>query len=131
MPLRISLVEDDRRTRESLAALIEHADGLTCLHTYATAEDAMREVPRHLPDVLLMDINLPGRSGIECVASLKSAHPSLPMLMLTTYEDTENIFDSLRAGASGYLLKRTPAAELIAAIKEVHTGGSPMSAHIA
>ena len=131
MPLRVSLVEDDRVTRESLAALIARADDLECLATYANAEDAMRDVPKHLPDVLLVDINLPGRSGIECVAALKAGHPKLNVLMLTTYDDTENIFESLRAGASGYLLKRTPSAEIIAAIKEVAEGGSPMSMHIA
>ena len=131
MPLRVSLVEDDRVTRESLAALIARADDLECLATYANAEDAMRNVPKKLPDVLLVDINLPGRSGIECVAALKAAHPKLQVLMLTTYDDTENIFESLRAGASGYLLKRTPSAEIIAAIREVAGGGSPMSTHIA
>src|SRR5258708_33793188 len=113
MPLRVSIVEDDRVTRESLAALISRAKDLACLATYANAEDAMREVPKQFPDVLLVDINLPGRSGIECVAVLKAAHPQLNVLMLTTYDDAANIFESLRAGASGYLLKRTPSAEAI------------------
>jgi DNA-binding NarL/FixJ family response regulator len=130
-PLRVSIVEDDRVTRESLAALIARADDLECLATYPNAEDAMRDTPKRLPDVLLVDIKLPGRSGIECVAALKAAHPTLNVLMLTTYDDTENIFESLRAGASGYLLKRTPSPEIIAAIRDVHEGGSPMSTHIA
>ncbi len=129
--IRISLVEDDRVTRESLTALLTRAAGLTFVAAYPTAEDALRDVPKELPDVLLVDINLPGRSGIECVAALKAAHPALLFLMLTTYDDTELIFDSLRAGANGYLLKRTRAAELIAAIREVHAGGSPMSMNIA
>ncbi|EDY16768.1 two component transcriptional regulator, LuxR family [Chthoniobacter flavus Ellin428] len=131
MPIRISIVEDDRITRESLAALIARAENLECLDTYANAEEALHHAPERLPDVLLVDINLPGRSGIECVAALKTAHPRLNVLMLTTYDDTENIFASLRAGASGYLLKRTPSAEIITAIREVHAGGSPMSMHIA
>jgi DNA-binding NarL/FixJ family response regulator len=131
MPIRISIVEDDRITRESLAALIARAENLECLDTYANAEEALGHAPKRLPDVLLVDINLPGRSGIECVATLKAAHPRLNVLMLTTYDDTESIFDSLRAGASGYLLKRTPSAEIITAIREVHAGGSPMSMHIA
>lgn len=129
--LRISIVEDDRTTRESLVALIEHADGLECQSAHATAEHALRELAKRPPDVLLVDINLPGRSGIECVAEIHTIHPELNVLMLTTYEDTKNIFDSLRAGARGYLLKRTPAPELVAAIKEVANGGSPMSAAIA
>ena len=131
MSIRISIVEDDRVTRESLAALLGRAAGLVCLATYATAEEALAQVPKHLPDVLLVDINLPGRSGIECVAELKTAHPELQVLMLTVYDDTESIFESLRAGASGYLLKRTRTADLVAAIKEVLQGGSPMSTNIA
>jgi DNA-binding NarL/FixJ family response regulator len=131
MSIRVSIVEDDRVTRESLAALIARAENLECFATYPNAEEAMRHVPEHRPDVLLVDINLPGRSGIDCVAMLKAAHPELSVLMLTTYDDSENIFESLRAGASGYLLKRTPSSEIIAAIREVHEGGSPMSMHIA
>ncbi|MCX7009765.1 MAG: response regulator transcription factor [Kiritimatiellaeota bacterium] len=131
MSIRISIVEDDRVTRESLATLLGRASGFTCLGTYASAEEALAKVPQQLPDVLLVDINLPGRSGIECVAELKTAFPQLQVLMLTVYDDTESIFESLRAGASGYLLKRTRTADLIAAIKEVRQGGSPMSTNIA
>jgi DNA-binding NarL/FixJ family response regulator len=131
MSIRIAIVEDDRVTRESLAALLGRASGFTCLGTYASAEEALAKVPKQLPDVLLVDINLPGRSGIECVAELKTAFPKLQVLMLTVYDDTESIFESLRAGASGYLLKRTRTADLIAAIKEVLHGGSPMSTNIA
>jgi DNA-binding NarL/FixJ family response regulator len=131
MSIQVSIVEDDPVTRENLKAIINRSDELDCLHAYATAEDALRRVPKEMPDVLLLDINLGRRSGIECVAVLKAAHPKLQMLMVTTYDDTKLIFDALRAGASGYLLKRTPAAEIVAAIKEVHEGGSPMSAQIA
>jgi DNA-binding NarL/FixJ family response regulator len=98
---------------------------------YGSAEEALREVPRHLPDVLLMDIELPGRSGIECTSVLKAAHPDLQVLILTTYDDSEKIFDALRAGANGYLLKRTRPAELLKAIEDVQAGGSPMSSNIA
>lgn len=129
--IKIAIVEDDKVTRETLAKLISREEGLVCLGTYVTAEEAIRDIAKNLPDVLLCDINLPGRSGIECVAVLKSAHSQLQMLMLTTYDDTENIFDSLRAGASGYILKRNIATELIPAIREVHQGGSPMSMNIA
>jgi DNA-binding NarL/FixJ family response regulator len=131
MPIKVSIVEDDPATRENLMAIINRSDDLTGMETYASAEDAIRGVPKNLPDVLLVDINLGRRSGIECVAVLKAAHPKLQMMMVTTYDDTKIIFDALRAGASGYLLKRTPATEIIAAIKEVNEGGSPMSAQIA
>jgi DNA-binding NarL/FixJ family response regulator len=131
MPIRVSIVEDDRVTRESLSALISRSPEHHCVGAYATAEIALQEVPKSLPEVLVVDINLPGKSGIECVAALTAVHRELQVLMLTTYDDTENIFDSLRAGASGYLLKRAPASELLEAITEVSHGGSPMSSHIA
>lgn len=131
MLIKVSIVEDDPATRENLMAIINHSDDLTVLETYPSAEDAIRGVPKNMPDVLLADINLGRRSGIECVAVLKAAYPKLQMMMVTTYDDTKLIFEALRAGASGYLLKRTPAAEIVGAIKEVHEGGSPMSAQIA
>ena len=129
--ITISVIEDDQVTRESLAELIGLSAGLAIKAVYANAEAAMRAVPLDPPDVLLVDINLPGRNGIECVAALKAAHPSLQILMLTTYDDSDAISDSLRAGASGYLLKRSSAQEIIAAINDVHAGGSPMSATVA
>jgi DNA-binding NarL/FixJ family response regulator len=131
MPVNVSIVEDDPGTREMLGALIAREPDMACLHTYATAEDAVAGVPHQPPDVLLVDINLPGKSGIECVSELKSALPDLQMLIVTTYDDSDNIFQALRAGATGYLLKRAPAAEIIAAIRDVHAGGSPMTASIA
>ncbi len=98
---------------------------------YANAEDALKDLPRAKPDVVLMDINLPGMNGVECVRQLKKIAPEIQVMMLTVYEDTENIFNALAAGASGYMLKRTPAKELLEAIQEVKRGGSPMTTHIA
>jgi DNA-binding NarL/FixJ family response regulator len=129
--ISVSIVEDDQRVRESLAVLINGADNIRCLATYATGEAALEEVIRKKPDVILMDINLPGMSGIECVRKLKAQMPKLQVLMLTMYEDDEKVFQSLVAGASGYLVKRTSPAELLKAIEEVHSGASPMSGKIA
>ncbi len=129
--ITVSIVEDDPLTRDSLAELLSLAKGIEVLATYADAESAVKAVPANAPDVLLVDINLPGKSGIECVAALKAALPAMQVLMLTTYDNSDAIFDSLRAGAGGYMLKRTRGSELIAAIKEVQEGGSPMSASIA
>ena len=127
----VSLVEDHADTRESLAALINSAPGFRCVSVYASAEDALRDIPKQNPDVALVDINLPGMSGIECVAKLKNLLPELPILILTTYEESELIFNSLSAGASGYLLKKTAPTELIEAIEQVRAGGSPMSMPVA
>lgn len=129
--IRISLVEDDVKTREGLLKLLRLAPNFVCLGAYGSVEEAEREIPKLLPDVVLMDINLPGRNGIECVSHLKQAHPQLQFVMLTTCDDNEMIFQSLRAGASGYLLKRSASTELAAAIEEVDLGGSPMSMQIA
>ena len=131
MPITISLVEDVNGTRESLVKLIEGAPGLRCLRAYASGEDALKGIPSDKPDVALVDINLPGISGIECVAKLKSQLPKMQVLMLTTYEESGLIFDSLRAGASGYLLKNMPPDELVQAVEQVHAGGAPMSMQIA
>jgi DNA-binding NarL/FixJ family response regulator len=129
--IRVSIVEDDPKTREGFVKILRHAPEIVCLGTYASVEEAEREIPKIMPDVVLMDINLGSGSGIDCVAVLKRLHPKLQFLMLTTYDDSEMIFNSLRAGASGYLLKRTAATELLTAIVEVHNGGSPMSMQIA
>jgi len=131
MPITVSIVEDDPGTREALATRINREPAFRCLKTYPTGEAAVADVPVEKPDVLLVDINLPGMSGIECVAKLKARLPELQMLMMTTYEETELIFNSLRAGAKGYLLKNAPAIELIQAIEQVHAGGAPMSMQIA
>jgi len=129
--IKVAIVEDDDWIRENLAAQIRNKNGFLCVGTYPSGEDALTEIPRALPDVILMDINLPKMSGIECVRKLKAAMPSAHVMMLTVYEDSDKIFDSLLAGASGYLLKRTPQSEILDAIAEVHQGNSPMSGHIA
>src|SRR5262245_7231492 len=131
MAIRVSIVEDSRGTRESLRELLERAPGLRCVGCYANGERALEAIPQDAPDVVLMDINLPGMSGIECVSRLKQRLPKLQVLMLTTYEESDLIFDSLRNGASGYLLKNMPPAELIQAVEQVHSGGAPMSMQIA
>jgi RNA polymerase sigma factor (sigma-70 family) len=131
MPITVSIVEDNDQVRGSLARLINRAEGFRALSQYANAEDALEGLPRERPSVVLMDINLPGMSGVDCVRRLKQLAPEIQIMMLTVYEDTENIFNALAAGASGYLLKRTSTAELISAIHEVQQGGSPMTTHIA
>jgi DNA-binding NarL/FixJ family response regulator len=131
MPITVSIVEDSRGTRESLVELLGRAPGLRCAGAHADGEQALLAIPSEQPDVVLMDINLPGMSGIECVAKLKDRLPRTQVLMLTTYEESDLIFESLRAGASGYLLKNMPPGELIVAVEQVHAGGSPMSMHIA
>src|SRR5262245_40751714 len=131
MPITVSIVEDNDQLRATLARVISRAEGFQCLSQHATAEAALEALPKEPPEVVLMDINLPGMTGVECVQRLKQLVPSTLVVMLTAYEDTDNIFNSLAAGASGYLLKRTSSAELLNAIKEVHQGGSPMTTHIA
>jgi DNA-binding NarL/FixJ family response regulator len=129
--ITVSIVEDNPQLRATLARVISRADGFQCLSHYASAEEALQGLPGDAPNVVLMDINLPGMNGVECVRRLKPLLPTTQIVMLTAYEDTENIFNSLTAGASGYLLKRTSSAELLAALREVQQGGSPMTAHIA
>jgi DNA-binding NarL/FixJ family response regulator len=131
MPITVSIVEDDRRVRESLSVLINGAENTRCVSTYPNAEEALDGIAAEKPDVVLMDINLPGMSGIECVRKMKAQMPKVQILMLTMYEDDENVFQSLVAGASGYLVKRTSPSELLNAIQEVHSGSSPMSGKIA
>lgn len=131
MPITVSIVEDDGRVRESLAGLITRADGFQCLSHYGTGEDALQDIPGKKPQVVLMDINLPGMSGIECVKKLKVILPEVQVVMLTVYENTEQIFQALSSGAAGYLLKQTPPDELLEAVRDVHRGGSPMTSHIA
>lgn len=129
--IKVTLVEDNDKIRNGLAMLINGSDGYACVSTYSNGEDALKTIPIDRPDVVLMDINLPGISGIECVEKLKEKLPDLQIMMITVYEEDEQIFKSLLAGASGYILKRTPPAELLEAIKELHEGGSPMSVQIA
>ncbi len=131
MTIKVAIVEDNDRIREGLAALIGGSDGFQCSATYETAEAALRQLPSYKPDVVLMDIQLPGMSGIECVEQLKEKMPDVQIMMLTVYEDEEKVFKSIVAGATGYILKRTPPAELLEAIRDLHEGGSPMSDQIA
>ena len=131
MSIAISIVEDQRDMRESLVEWLGNAPGLRCVGAHASAEDALRGIPKELPDVVLMDINLTGMNGIQCVSRLKERLPKTQVLMLTTYEEGDMIFDSLRAGANGYLLKNMPREELVSAVEQVHAGGAPMSLQIA
>jgi DNA-binding NarL/FixJ family response regulator len=131
MPISISIVEDNDKLRGTLARVLNRAEGFRCVSQYPSAEDALKDLPNVKPDVVLMDINLPGMNGVECVRQLKPLLPQTQVMMLTVYEDTENIFNALAAGASGYMLKRTSSKELIEAIHEVKRGGSPMTMHIA
>lgn len=131
MAITVSIVEDNEQLRGTLARVINRAEGFRCLSHYGSAEEALKDLPQVKPEVVLMDINLPGINGVECVRQLKQVLPQTQVMMLTVYEDTENIFNALAAGAAGYLLKRTKSAELLEAIQEVHRGGSPMTTHIA
>jgi DNA-binding NarL/FixJ family response regulator len=131
MPIKVAIVEDNEKIREGLAALIDGSEGFQCTAAYETAEEALRRLPAYNPDVVLMDIQLPKMSGIECVVRLKEKSPDAQVMMLTVYEDDEKVFKSILAGATGYVLKRTPPAELLEAIRDLHEGGSPMSDQIA
>jgi DNA-binding NarL/FixJ family response regulator len=131
VPITVSIVEDNDQLRGTLARVISRAAGFQCVGQYGTAEAALEALPKDQPQVVLMDINLPGMNGVECVRRLKPLLPEIQVIMLTVYEDTENIFNALAAGAAGYLLKRTKSAELLEAIQEVRRGGSPMTTHIA
>jgi DNA-binding NarL/FixJ family response regulator len=131
MSIAITIVEDQRDMRESLAEWLGNAPGLRCVGAHASAEEALKRIPDEHPDVVLMDINLGGMNGIECVSRLKQRLPQTQVLMLTTYDDGDLIFDSLRAGANGYLLKNMPRQELVQALQQVQAGGAPMSLQIA
>jgi DNA-binding NarL/FixJ family response regulator len=129
--IRVAIIEDLREVREGLAALINGTAGFRCAGSFRTMEDALRQVSNELPDVILTDIGLPGMSGIEGIRILKQRHPDLPIVALTVYDDEEEIFDALCAGASGYLLKDTQPARLLECLREVISGGAPMSPEVA
>jgi DNA-binding NarL/FixJ family response regulator len=131
LSINVSIVEDDPSIRQILTEWINRAEGFRCLSVHESAESALAKLPEEKPRLVLVDINLPGQNGIECVRRLKPLLPETQFVMLTVYEDTAHIFDALKAGASGYLLKRTPREELIAALKQVQEGGSPMTSYIA
>lgn len=129
--ITVAIVDDDKDVRDGIAVLINGTSGYQCVGAFASAEEAIGQIPKFAIDVVLMDINMPQTSGIECVTKLKLRQPSLQIMMLTSFEDDDKIFQSLLAGASGYLLKKTPPAKLLEAIEEIHKGGSPMSNQIA
>ena len=129
--ITVSIVEDDAPLRGILNEWIRGGEGFKCVGIHENAEVAIAALPKENPSVVLMDINMPGMSGIECVRRLKPQMPATQFVMLTVYEDPDHIFKALSSGASGYMLKRTPRSELLAAIKDIHAGGSPMSSNIA
>lgn len=131
MSISVSIIEDDASVRKILVSWVSRAKNFRFISEHASAEDALQQLPKNPPDVVLMDINLTGMTGIQCVSRLKPTMPNTQYLMLTVYEDSEHIFEALAAGASGYLLKRTPREELLASIKQVHEGGAPMTSYIA
>lgn len=129
--ITVSIVDDEKELRQSIATFVNGAAGFKCVSAYTSAEAALAGLPDDKPEVVLMDINLGGMSGIECVEQLKAKVPTMQILMLTVYEDTDQIFKALAAGASGYLLKRSSPTMLLQAIRDVHSGGSPMTSSIA
>jgi len=129
--IRVALVEDDHQVRAGLRLLIDHSKKCACVAAFGSAEEALARLPTLQADVVLMDIRLPGMSGIECIRELKLRQPKFQIMMLTVFEEHDRIFQSLTAGASGYLLKQTPPDKLLEAITELHRGGAPMSTQIA
>ena len=129
--LKIGIIEDQPKIREGLRSLIDGTQGYRCVGSFGSMEEALAKVNSDLPDVLLVDIGLPGMSGIEGTRRLKDQHPGLAVLMLTVYDDDRRIFDAMCAGACGYLLKKTPPARLLESLKEVMGGGAPMSPEVA
>ncbi|HXR49296.1 MAG TPA: response regulator transcription factor [Candidatus Limnocylindrales bacterium] len=129
--ISVSIVDDEKELCQSIAAFVNGSSGFRCVSAYHSAEEALKHLPAERPDVVLMDINMSGMNGVECVRRLKGLVPELKIMMLTVYEDTDQIFRALSAGASGYMLKRSTPARLLEAIKELNEGGSPMSSSIA
>jgi DNA-binding NarL/FixJ family response regulator len=129
--VKIAIVEDNKTTREGLETIVNLSPEYRCVCVCATAEEALRLIPKHQPEVVLMDIQLPQMSGVECVAQLKELLPSTQVIMVTVYQDPDRIFSALRAGASGYLLKRGIPEQVLSSIRDVLQGGVPMSAEIA
>ena len=129
--LQLCLVEDDARVRGLMAGWLQREPGFEVVAKYGSTEAAVASLPELRPDIVLVDINLPGQSGIECVRQLKPQLPATQFVMVTVYEDADRIFQALAVGATGYLLKQTPRTELVAAIRELHAGGSPISTNIA
>lgn len=131
MSITIAIVEDLDEVRDGLKGFIGLSNDFTVLDTYKTAEDALIGIPLMKPDIAIMDINLPGMSGIDCIKQIRGLVPETQFMMFTVYENDEKVFEALKAGASGYLLKSTGLVQLIESLKELYNGGSPMSANIA
>lgn len=129
--ITVAVVEDDAEVRHSLVGILKRGPGVICVGDYGNAEDALREIPQVQAKVVLMDINLPGMDGVHCVRRLSELSPKTQVLMLTVFDNTDAIFNSLAAGASGYLLKPITAAQLLSAVTDVHGGGAPMTSDIA
>src|SRR5436309_14534276 len=129
--IRVTIIEDRREIREGLAMLINGTAGYQCIGAYRSMEEALDRIAQQLPDVVLLDIGLPGMSGIEGLRVLKERYPNMRLLILSVYDDDERIFDAMCAGASGYLLKKTEPAELLKSIREAVSGGAPMSPEVA
>lgn len=129
--ISVAVVEDNAGVRRSLELMLNDSPGFRCVCACGSAEEALHEIPRHMPDVVLMDIHLPNRSGIDCTLRLKQVLPAVQVIMITVYTDIDTIFKALRAGASGYLLKRSPPEKILEAIAEVRQGGAPMTREIA
>src|SRR6186713_2534370 len=130
-PVTISIVEDLDEVREALERLINQSENFSLVSGFSNAEQAEKKIPLEPPDIVIMDINLPGMSGIECISRIKEKCDGTQFMMFTIYEDDEKVFEALRAGAHGYLLKKTPKEKLLEALEELHNGGSPMSTNIA
>ena len=129
--IRVSIVEDITEIRDGVQFVLNQTEGFACVSTYGSAEEAATRLPVHKPDVVIMDINLSGMSGIECIRKVKPHLPRTQFMMFTIYEDSEQVFEALAVGASGYLLKKTPLLKIAESVRELHEGGSPMSAGIA
>ncbi|HEY8551026.1 MAG TPA: response regulator transcription factor [Vicinamibacterales bacterium] len=131
MSIRVVIVEDNAQLRDAFRALVDTAADLTCVGSHGTAEQALAALDREDPDVVLMDISLPGMSGIEAVRHVRERRPATQVVMLTAFDSPERVFESLRAGATGYVLKRAPSVQILDAIRDVHAGGAPMSGAVA
>lgn len=131
VPIRVSIVEDDTTIRETLRSLFIFEEGMEAFTVHSTAEDALMRLGGSCPDVVLMDINLPGASGIDCVRQMSQRCRATQYLMYTVHDDDHRVFEALKAGANGYILKSSTPDEILAAVRELHSGGSPMSAHVA
>ncbi len=129
--IKVAIIEDERQIREGLSVLIDGTEGYCCLGSYRSMEEALPRIASNPPDAILVDIGLPGMSGIEGIRLLRDRHPEVQVLMLTVYDDDERIFEAMCAGASGYLLKKTPPARLLESLREVVNGGAPMSPEVA